>query len=681
MMESSNPYTIDSPIQGQEQFIGRMSLVHEVERWVQDPHCNILLLSGQRKSGKTSFLLQLERTFAAKGDFLPVYFDLCSAALLPLQDILHLFAEKIADALGIDAPEKYQFERHGRFFCDTFMPKAVAALQQTSLILLFDEFDMPQQARQEKNRFTFLSEFPEWMRGVEGVQCVFALGRRPEELSLNTLSAFQDVPVCTMSLMTQQETELMIHQSERHGNVIWSQDAVERIWYWTQGHPYVTQLICHTLWESLVGEMARDARQKPPQKKRKKGSSAIAMRVIANGVDTLIDRALEEGTTTLQWYWEGFPHAERLILAAMAEAGQVTIPLNDAETLLNKHNIRLAVKELELALQTLIRWDILHETKGGLKITLPFLRTWVTFEKSLQQAKEEFEREKTLAEQLFQAGKDAFKSGQSLEAEQHLREALRINPYHLHARLLLGPVLVGTGNPAAAVEEVNIAYQLDPRLSKSVMVNTLLALAKKQPESQRIATYSRILEIDPKKSSARDSLNELAESAIQKGNLTRALTVYQQLRDQEHVKQVKTFWQKRRRKRSQKHHTPEAKTIVVIEDSQYARTLLAAELKKHGFNVLAAADAESGHIQIATHKPDLIVLDLNLPNIEGGDLGVMLRGAKETASIPMIIFSVSPEEEIRQVLELTGAEGYVRKGQNMKVCINELIQKIGEIIP
>ena len=53
------------------------------------------------------------------------------------------------------------------------------------------------------------------------------------------------------------------------------------------------------------------------------------------------------------------------------------------------------------------------------------------------------------------------------------------------------------------------------------------------------------------------------------------------------------------------------KTLVVVEDSQFARAILSKELKKHGFNIIFAEDAESGHIQILQMdtKPDLIILN------------------------------------------------------------------------
>lgn len=125
-----------------------------------------------------------------------------------------------------------------------------------------------------------------------------------------------------------------------------------------------------------------------------------------------------------------------------------------------------------------------------------------------------------------------------------------------------------------------------------------------------------------------------------------------------------------------------SRTLVVVEDSQFARAILSKELKKHGFNIVFAEDAESGHIQILQMdtKPDLIILDLNLPALEGEDLGIMLSGMDETENIPIVIFSAKPEEEIKQAVELSGARDYVRKDQDMKSCIAQLVKKIKVIL-
>ena len=115
---------------------------------------------------------------------------------------------------------------------------------------------------------------------------------------------------------------------------------------------------------------------------------------------------------------------------------------------------------------------------------------------------------------------------------------------------------------------------------------------------------------------------------------------------------------------------------MVIEDSQYARVLLTSELQKHGFHVVAVENAELGQLEIAQRQPDVIILDLNLPSLGGEDLGLIVRGTAATARIPVLIFSGVSETEIRQAVALTGAQGYVRKSQDIDGCVQQLVKKI-----
>ena len=57
-----------------------------------------------------------------------------------------------------------------------------------------------------------------------------------------------------------------------------------------------------------------------------------------------------------------------------------------------------------------------------------------------------------------------------------------------------------------------------------------------------------------------------------------------------------------------------------------------------------------------------------------------MSGMDETESIPIVIFSAKPEEEIRRAAELSGARDYVRKDQDMKSCIALLVRKIKAIL-
>jgi DNA-binding response OmpR family regulator len=104
------------------------------------------------------------------------------------------------------------------------------------------------------------------------------------------------------------------------------------------------------------------------------------------------------------------------------------------------------------------------------------------------------------------------------------------------------------------------------------------------------------------------------------------------------------------------------KTILLVEDELSFRTIYQDMLDSGGFNVLTAADGESG-LQIAlSQKPDLVLLDLNLPKLHGFEVLQKIRADKSTSSMPVIILTVQgSDKEIKKGTDL-GATDYLIKG-------------------
>jgi len=102
-----------------------------------------------------------------------------------------------------------------------------------------------------------------------------------------------------------------------------------------------------------------------------------------------------------------------------------------------------------------------------------------------------------LAEELFQTAQRFYDREQLADAETQLRLALRINPNHLKARLLLGRVLLEDGHVAEAVANLEEAHRLDEGVARADLVRALLATADGRTEAEQLATYERILGVDP----------------------------------------------------------------------------------------------------------------------------------------------------------------------------------------
>jgi two-component system alkaline phosphatase synthesis response regulator PhoP len=104
--------------------------------------------------------------------------------------------------------------------------------------------------------------------------------------------------------------------------------------------------------------------------------------------------------------------------------------------------------------------------------------------------------------------------------------------------------------------------------------------------------------------------------------------------------------------------------VLVIDDEKDLIELVRYNLEKEGFGVLDAGDGESGLSRAASEKPDLIVVDLMLPGIDGFEVCRRLRADSGTSGIPIIMLTAKTSDADRIVgLEL-GADDYVTKPFN-----------------
>ena len=119
------------------------------------------------------------------------------------------------------------------------------------------------------------------------------------------------------------------------------------------------------------------------------------------------------------------------------------------------------------------------------------------------------------------------------------------------------------------------------------------------------------------------------------------------------------------------------KTILVIEDDKFLRELISRKLIGEGFDVLEAVDGEEGIKKIKEGKPDLVLLDLILPSIDGFEILTRVRDDPEVSSIPVIILSnLGQREEVEKGLKL-GAIDYLIKAH---FTPGEIIEKIKNVL-
>ena len=117
--------------------------------------------------------------------------------------------------------------------------------------------------------------------------------------------------------------------------------------------------------------------------------------------------------------------------------------------------------------------------------------------------------------------------------------------------------------------------------------------------------------------------------------------------------------------------------VLVVEDDKFLRELISQKLIKEGFEVESAIDGEEGIKKAKELKPNIVLLDLILPGIDGFEVLSRIKGDPALASVPVIILSnLGQKEDVEKGLKL-GAVDYLIKAH---FTPGEIIEKIKNVL-
>ena len=117
--------------------------------------------------------------------------------------------------------------------------------------------------------------------------------------------------------------------------------------------------------------------------------------------------------------------------------------------------------------------------------------------------------------------------------------------------------------------------------------------------------------------------------------------------------------------------------ILIVEDNEMNRDMLGRRLQRRGYEVVIALDGEEGLAMAATEAPDLILMDLSLPRVDGWQATRQLKAANETRSIPIIVLTAHALEHEREKAMATGCDDFDVK----PIDFARLMSKIERFIP
>lgn len=106
--------------------------------------------------------------------------------------------------------------------------------------------------------------------------------------------------------------------------------------------------------------------------------------------------------------------------------------------------------------------------------------------------------------------------------------------------------------------------------------------------------------------------------------------------------------------------------ILIVEDNEYNQKLARDVLQVKGYRVLVAETAEAGIPMALAEKPDLVLMDIHLPGMNGIEALAKLRAAPETREIPVLAFTASVMPQDRREITSAGFDGFLSKPINLK---------------
>jgi CheY-like chemotaxis protein len=116
----------------------------------------------------------------------------------------------------------------------------------------------------------------------------------------------------------------------------------------------------------------------------------------------------------------------------------------------------------------------------------------------------------------------------------------------------------------------------------------------------------------------------------------------------------------------------EKKRILLLDDSTITLEMEKAVLEERGYGVAIASNLLEFQSQLDQFQPEIILTDLMMPDISGKDIVRVLKQDFHTEKIPIILFSSKTDDELREIAEQAGADGFLSKSHG--------IEKLGDMV-
>ncbi len=117
--------------------------------------------------------------------------------------------------------------------------------------------------------------------------------------------------------------------------------------------------------------------------------------------------------------------------------------------------------------------------------------------------------------------------------------------------------------------------------------------------------------------------------------------------------------------------------ILLVEDNEMNRDMLSRRLQRRGYEVIVALDGQEGIEKVEAEKPDLVLMDLSLPGVDGWEATRRLKASDDTKSIPVIALSAHAMTGDREKALDAGCDDYDTK----PIELPRLLEKMTALLP
>jgi DNA-binding response OmpR family regulator len=121
----------------------------------------------------------------------------------------------------------------------------------------------------------------------------------------------------------------------------------------------------------------------------------------------------------------------------------------------------------------------------------------------------------------------------------------------------------------------------------------------------------------------------------------------------------------------------DTKTILIVEDDDDIRSLLCAVMERDAHRVLEASDGEEALQLVGRAQPDLVLLDVHLPGIDGPEVCRMLRADAATRAVHVLMLTAATEADDRRRGIEAGADGYITKPFDLQLLLDQVGARLG----